>query len=345
MQLKVYQDATGFDVLAQEWNALLHRSDSDTIFLTHEWQRTWWQFFSPGRELVLLALRQEGDLVGIAPFYRQRLENGQTVIQLVGGPGPDNKDVCDYLNVIALPDCRDYVYQAILEFLATELTDWDEIDLHCIPATLPYQALREAATQQRLIIHRQVEDVCPRIPLPSTWDDYLAVLDKKQRHELRRKIRRAEREAQVQWYVTSDLELLSEDMDAFFDLHRRSSPDKEDFISEPAMQRFFCEIARLSLARGWLELSFLLINGEKAATMLCFVYDNQTLVYNSGYDPQQFSRLSPGIVLLGYHIRDSIAQGRTVFDFLRGDEVYKHRLGGQDLEVFQITVRRDQERP
>jgi CelD/BcsL family acetyltransferase involved in cellulose biosynthesis len=142
--------------------------------------------------------------------------------------------------------------------------------------------------------------------------------------------------------MTSDPVRLSEDMEDFFDLHRKSSPDKEDFMSEPTMQGFFHEVARFSLAQGWLELSFLLINGEKTATMLCFAYDNQTLVYNSGYDPQRFAYLSPGIVLLGYHIQDSIAKGHTAFDFLRGDEVYKYRFGGQDSEIFQVTVRREQ---
>lgn len=340
MQLEIYQDTTGFDVLAGEWNALLHHSDTDTIFLTHEWQRAWWRFFSPDRELVLLTLREDEKLVGIAPFYRQKLENGQTVIQLIGGPGPDNKDICDYLDIIALPDYRGHIYQAVFAFLMTELTDWDEIDLHCIPETSPYQALHQAARQQGLTVERRPEDVCPIIPLPSTWDDYLGMLDKKQRHELRRKIRRAEREAKVDWYVTCDPKYLSEDMEVFFHLHRVSSPDKEDFVSDPAVQAFFHEVGRLLLTQGSLELSFLLTNGERAATMFCFEYNNRTLVYNSGYDPQSFRHLSPGIVLLGYHIQDSITKGRTEFDFLRGDEVYKYRFGGQNLEVYQVSIRR-----
>jgi CelD/BcsL family acetyltransferase involved in cellulose biosynthesis len=336
MQLEIYQDETGFAALAEEWNPLLHHSDTDTIFLTHEWQRTWWHFFSPGRELILLSLRQDGALVGIAPFYRQELD-GQTVLQIVGGT-----DISDYLDIIALSGHRQPVYQAIFEFLTTELTDWDEIDLHCIPAASPYQVLHEAATGQGLVPQRQVEDVCPIIPLPPTWDDYLAMLDKKQRHELRRKIRRAEGGGQVEWYMTSDPGLLSEDVEDFLSLHRKSSRDKDDFMGEPAMQGFFHEMARFSLVRDWLELSFLLLDGQKAASMLCLAYNNETLVYNSGYDPERFGYFSPGIVLLGYHIRDSIAKGRSGFDFLRGDEVYKHRFGGQDTEVFQITLRREQ---
>ena len=336
MQLEVYQDATGFDALAKEWNDLLHRSDSDTIFLTHEWQRTWWHFFSKNRDLLLLAVRQGKELIGIAPFYRQQTKDGRIIIQLVGGA-----DICDYLAVITLPDYHSSVYQTIFEFLTTKMCDWNEIDLHCIPEISFYQPLCEAATQHKLSVQRQVEDVCPFIPLPSQWDDYLAMLNKKQRHELRRKMRRAEREVQTDWYMTSDPETLAQDIEIFFDLHRKSSPGKQDFMSDSVMQEFFHEMARFTLEKGWLELSFLLLNNKKAATMLCFKYNNRTLVYNSGYDPQQFRHLSPGIVLLGYHIQDSIAKGRTVFDFLRGDEIYKYRFGGQDQEIFQITIKHD----
>ncbi len=337
MELNVYQDTTGFEKLRGEWNALLRRSDTDTIFLTHEWQSTWWRFFAPGRDLFLLALRERGELVGIAPFYRQRLPEGQAVIQLIGGT-----EISDYLNLIALPGYHEQVYQAIFEFLCSEIVDWEAIDLHCLPTAVShYELLREVTARQGLAIQRRVEDVCPVIPLPATWDEYLSMLDKKQRHELRRKMRRAEREADIHWYMTSDPHSLTKDMEDFFDLHRKSSPDKEDFMSETEMQHFFHEAARFALDRGWLELSFLLINGEKAASMLCFAYNNRTLVYNSGYDPQRFARLSPGIVLLAYHIQDSIAKGRAAFDFLRGDEAYKYRFGGQDSEVLQITIRRE----
>ncbi len=337
MQLDVYRDETGFEALAAEWNDLLYRSHTNAIFLTYEWQHTWWRFFSSGREFLLLALRQNGALVGVVPLYREKLDDGQTLMKLVGG-----KDICDYLDILALPEYRDQVYQALFDFLVIEPIDWDRLDFHCVPQASPYQSLREAAARQGLFVQRQVEDVCPIIPLPATWDDYLNMLDKKQRHEIRRKIRRAEGQAHVQWYMTSDPALLTEDMEAFFDLHRKSSPDKDDFMSEPVMQGFFQEIARIALSRGWLELSFLLIDGQKAASMLCFAYDNRTLVYNSGYDPGQFSYLSPGIVLLSYHVQDSIAKKRAFFDFLRGDEVYKYRFGGQSSEVFQITVRREQ---
>src|SRR5690606_16851246 len=46
----------GFEALQAEWNALLRRSRFNTIFLTYEWQTTWWEYLGEG-ELWILAMR------------------------------------------------------------------------------------------------------------------------------------------------------------------------------------------------------------------------------------------------------------------------------------------------
>jgi CelD/BcsL family acetyltransferase involved in cellulose biosynthesis len=40
--------------------------------------------------------------------------------------------------------------------------------------------------------------------------------------------------------------------------------------------------------------------------------------------------LSAGIVLVARMIEDAVGRGYTEFDFLRGDEQYKYRLGAKD---------------
>jgi CelD/BcsL family acetyltransferase involved in cellulose biosynthesis len=79
----LYRDESGFDKLKDEWNSLLARSRFNTIFLTWEWQTTWWRHLGRNRgELYLLEGRDEGGLVAIAPLYLQ--EDGGQVLQVVG---------------------------------------------------------------------------------------------------------------------------------------------------------------------------------------------------------------------------------------------------------------------
>jgi CelD/BcsL family acetyltransferase involved in cellulose biosynthesis len=107
---------------------------------------------------------------------------------------------------------------------------------------------------------------------------------------------------------------------------------------DPKMQGFFFDVAEVLQARGWLQLAFVEMDGVKAATLLNFDYDDNILVYNSGYDPAQFRQLSPGIIVTARCIESAIALGRKRFDFLRGDEVYKYRFGAQDTEVRRLLI-------
>jgi CelD/BcsL family acetyltransferase involved in cellulose biosynthesis len=184
-----------------------------------------------------------------------------------------------------------------------------------------------------------VEDVCPIIQLPPTWDEYLMTLDKKQRHEVRRKLRRAEEEADTRFTIVGPDQNLEDEMQTFVRLHQKSTPEKDRFM-DPRMQGFFIDVARGLQAQGWLQLAFIEMDGQKAASLLNFDYGNTILVYNSGYDPDLFGHLSPGWVVTARCIEHAIALGRARFDFLRGDEDYKYRFGGQDTKVRRLLIAR-----
>jgi len=335
MKTQVYTDAAGFRALREEWNPLLRDSVSDTIFLTWEWQSTWWEHLGKG-ELYLVAVRDGGQLSGIAPLYLTLTDDGLNELSVVGC-----RDVSDYLDLIAASGQEEKVYGALLDWLGSdEAPTWDLADLCNIPATSPtHSLLAEMAAGRGYKVHTEVEDICPIIPLPSTWDEYLASLSKKQRHEIRRKIRRAEGGGQINWYIVNEERDLAAEVDAFIELHQKSHVDKDEFMDDQ-MKGFFHAAAQVLYEAGWLQLAFMEINGNKAATMLNFDYRDSILVYNSGYDPHKYARLSPGIVLLSYCIQRAIELGRAEFDFLRGDEQYKFRFGAQPTEIYRLVIAR-----
>jgi CelD/BcsL family acetyltransferase involved in cellulose biosynthesis len=164
-------------------------------------------------------------------------------------------------------------------------------------------------------------------------------VDKKQRHEIRRKQRRAERETVVRFAFVGAQDNLIAEMDDFAALQRASREDKAEFMT-PEMRRFFTAMAQRMQAAGWLRLCFLSIDGEKAASLLSFEYNRRFLLYNSGYDPDAHAHLSPGWVLLAYTIQYAIAVGCRVFDFMQGDEEYKYRFGSEDYKVMRVLVSR-----
>lgn len=338
MKIEIYTDLSGFDALAEEWNDLLKRSAFDTLFLTWEWQRTWWEYLGGG-DLFLVTMRDDqGGLAGIAPLYRTVSASGEKKLTIVGCV-----DVSDYLDIIVAQGREREVYSALLNHLdSAEMAGWDVAELCNIPEVSPARRLLgEIAVEHGHKFRTIVEDVCPVIDLPATWDEYLVSVDKKQRHEIRRKVRRIEGEADVHWYIVDQGRNLAEEIEAFIELHQKSSADKDDFMDEQ-MQGFFRAMAHVLQRAGWLQLAFIEVDGQKAASMLNFDYGDTIMVYNSGYDPRSHAHLSPGIVLLAYCIRQAIELGRARFDFLQGDEPYKYRFGARETKVYRLTIVREE---
>ncbi len=345
METSILTTSDLFTTLASEWNDLLRNSAADTPFLTHEWQSTWWDCLCEG-ELLVITVRDSGALVGLAPLFvvSQPFKDGEPPRRLLRIIG--SVDASDYLDVIARRGCEREVFEAILDVL-TQSDQWDVLDLYNVPeASITRSILPPLALQRGWKMSDEVQVVCPTIRLPVSFDDYVASLDKKDRHELRRKLRRAEATEGLTWCdITADDHDhdLDEAAEAFIDLMMKSRADKSGFMTD-RMRRFFHQMIHATHAGGFLHLSFLEVNGVKAATYLCFDYGSRRMVFNSGLETNGFQSLSAGIVLAAKLIEQSIGLGHTEFDFLRGSEEYKYRLGARDTYIYHVAVERGVER-
>jgi CelD/BcsL family acetyltransferase involved in cellulose biosynthesis len=333
--------ANGFAALKSEWNKLLQRSRYNTIFLTYEWQTTWWECLGEG-DLWIVAFRRgdTNELVGIAPLYLVTPTGGRWAgkrkLNLVGCI-----EVSDYLDMIVAKGWEQAVYAAFYQWLCSDAPAWDVLDLCNLPQdSLTYREFHNVVEQSTYKVEISQEDVAPQFVLPYHYESYLQEqVDKKQRHEIRRKQRRAERETEVNFYYVSPQDNLVAEIDDFVALQQASREDKAEFMT-PEMRHFFGVMAQRMQDAGWLRLCFLTINGEKTASLLGFEYNRRYLLYNSGYDPEAYPHLSPGWVLLSYAIQYAIAVGDHVFDFMQGDEEYKYRFGSQDYAVMRVLVSR-----
>lgn len=342
METALFKTTDVFEALAPEWNSLLHDSQADTPFLTHEWQRTWADCLCACEgELHLLTVRDGGALVGIAPLFllEETDAQGRTrrLLRLIG-----SVDASDYLDLIAARGREREVLAAMLAALAKDGA-WDVLDLYNVPeASCSRVWLPELAAERGWTLTDDRQVTCPIIRLPASFDEYVQSLDKKDRHELRRKLRRAEGTAGLTWYaITGDDHThdLDEAAEAFIDLMMKSRSDKSAFMTD-AMRRFFHQIIHAAHAAGFLHLAFLEVHGVKAAAYLNFDYNGKRLVFNSGLETQGFQSLSAGIVLAARLIEESIKLGYTEFDLLRGDEEYKYRLGAKDTWIYHVAVKR-----
>lgn len=324
--------------LREEWNQLVSDSSARFPFSRFEFLDIWWRTrgggeWPPECRLALVTARRGGQLRAVAPLFWTPDHAGQPALMLLG-----SIEISDYLDLIACPEDLDDFCAGLLPFLgAAGLPEWHSLELYNLPEESPsLLALQTAARQHGWGFDSQPCQRCPYIPLPGDWETYLAGIDKKQRHEIRRKMRRAESlEPPARWRLSQERDRLDADIDAFFALMEQDE-EKRRFLSE-AMRTTMREIITCAFDQGCLNLAFLEVESQKAAAYLSFDYLNRLWVYNSGYD-RRFNEYSPGWVLLGYLLEWANQHGYREFDFMRGDEDYKYRFGAVDRRVMRLTL-------
>src|SRR5215216_859521 len=321
------------------WNALVEQSIADTPFSRHEYLSEWWNTLGGGEwnvgadghppELILVSSRENDQLIGIAPLFIANYD-GQRALMLVG-----SIEISDYLDLIVRAEDHARFLAGLLDFLASSVADgWTALDWYNLPDSSPtLAALKTESERHGWTHHEEIYRPTPRIALNVSFDEYLSRIEKKQRHEIRRKMRRAaESEKNVRFHVIDSTANIESEMNAFFDLMVQD-PNKEQFL-HPEMREQMTVTIRNAFKQGYLWLAFLEVDGAKTAASLNFNYKNKLWGYNSGVG-REHMELSPGWVLLAHVIQWCCENNRYEFDFMRGDEDYKYRFGGVNKYVMR----------
>jgi len=295
------------------------------IFILPAWLQVWWQSFGSGAELYLRAVRQREKIVGIAPL--QIMDKTASII--------GSADVCDYLDFVVASGREGDFFTVLLDDLRQK--GINRLDLrHVRPDSTVLTALVAIAREREYDVLSNLEEVSLELDLPSTWEEYLATLIGKQRHELRRKLRRLQKAGNIDYHFVEDSAAVHDIMDTFLKLFSKSRKEKAAFMTAP-MESFFRSLAGTMAEAKLLRFSILELDTLPVAMDMCFDYNDSVYLYNSGYDPN-YNSLSVGLLSKALLIKDSIHRGRKRFDFLKGRETYKYHLGGREVPLYSCQI-------
>ncbi len=336
LKTKLHTSTDSFDALQPAWDALVERSIANTPFNLLAWNRTWWEVYQPGDLWIVTCHTDDNHIVGITPWFIEHHETLGRIVRFIG-----HVDVVDYLDMVVDEAHLIEAYETFVTFLKENQANYDRIGLANVRESSPtYTVFAEMLKSQGFQVSFEQNDVAPRIDLPTDYDSYLSnILSSRERKEVKRKMRKADGGLyDVEWYTVNGSHDLNEELEQFLNLMRSADQEKAAFLENPQHVDFFRRIMPEMQAADLLRLHFLKIDGTPCAAYLNLDHNGHVYVYNSGLEPNTFGALSPGIVLLQKLIKDAIQQGHTVFDFLRGDESYKYKMGGTDTRVHQINA-------
>ncbi len=329
--VREFNHPSALSALSLEWDELASRCAAGSPFLTAAWNMLWWNHWRRDRRLKILAVYEpDGTLCGIAPLCSGNAAD-EAALMLLGSP-----DVCDYRDCIVARGAEARFYQALTEHLMGRPPRRFMLTLDSLPHHSPTFSFFSALEQRQAFqVDIALEDTAPFMDLPPDPEAYLNRLPAKERHEIRRKKRRAEKEGSLAFERLSDPARVMAAMPSFLDLFRSSGGTKRSFLT-PEREAFFLALAEEFSRRGWLDLYALAVNGTPATYLLCFSYNRTLYLYNAAYD-SRYAQLSPGIVAIALCIEDAIHRGIERFEFLRGNETYKYRFGGRDRHIYTLS--------
>jgi CelD/BcsL family acetyltransferase involved in cellulose biosynthesis len=149
-------------------------------------------------------------------------------------------------------------------------------------------------------------------------------------------MRRLGESGEVNYRIIENSGVDSAAVDLFLELFGKSKKEKEDFM-DTKRESFFRSLAKGMAQARLLRFGILEIDAKPVAAIMCFDYNDKVYLYNSGFDPQ-YGPLSVGLISKILCIKDSIERGRKKFDFLKGAEVYKYRLGGEEIALHGCRI-------
>lgn len=320
MELEVERiDESRFRDMEGEWNALLGRSEADNVFLRWEWIHTWWEIFGKGHALFLWTARQEGRLVGIAPFY----------IESAAFPSARRLRFCsyemspDHMDIIAEHGLESSTAREFLDRFRKCAEDWDVLEVDNLSSKSSLLCQSSLLSEYGLSVERSFE--CPYVLIPQmTFDEYVASRSGLADRGMKRKLFNLTKKEGIRHVIVRDSESHLKAMRDLFKLHNARASDKgyDSRFTSGDVERFHERLSVLLLEKGILNLHLLYDGETPVGAQYAFQHGRKVCYFQGGFDPA-YKRWSAGLLMIYLVLGKAFADGALEYDMLKGNEPYK----------------------
>ena len=318
---EIVSDYDCFLDLEAEWNEAVERAGVTHPFLCHEWFRTWWDCFGANRSLHIVVARAGGRILAIAPLMREQVQMYGMSVRKLDLIHNDHTPRADFIVAGPAQDA----YRAIWNELQARRREWDVLQLSRLPRESATRgAFEQLAAEGRYPTGLWQGDVSPYLTLDGTWDTYLAGLSAKFRSNVRNRLSRLTKLGEPRFEVLEDVRAIEAARTDALRLEASGWKAQAGTAigSDPAVMRFYTQLAERATARGWLRLLFLTVGGQRIATSYGSCYRGRLFLFKTGYDPE-YATCSPFKLLTYFAIQAAYAEGLTEIDFLGDAEPWK----------------------
>ncbi len=298
---------------------------------------SWWRYLAPAAaEPRTVAVREDGKLIGIAPFYvaprkRQRIDYRLPGIELGTRLSP-----------LAVPGREGDVARLVGETLldARPRPDVLALEGHAVGSPWPLALRSNWPGAMRPIVRQYLVHGAPTISLrEASYEEWLAGKSSNFRSQMRRATRQLVAAGGLARISTR--ETLDSDIDAFVRLHsaRWEGLGRSNIVAiADRLPKMLRDLAATQIDSGRFRLWMLDVDGEAISAQLFLAAGGEVAYVNGGWD-EQFARLKPAMLGILYAIEDAFARDENRIDLGGGEQPYKLRFAdGNDPVAWTILM-------
>ena len=328
MRLIVHREVPEDDLLAGQWNELVHRMECPEVFYTYEWALAVSRAYRDSVTPLLMLAYHEDSLAGVAALATDKTES--ETFFLAGA-------TADYCDFVSSPELRQELVVRVLSELRR--LGLSKLVLPNVPADFATaNVLALSAHREAYNLFPQPAFQCAQISLRTT--EQRAAVAHSLRHKRERRYLKslAAKSPVVLEHLTSWDEIAAA-LPSFTKAHvsRFSAIGRISNLDNLQRVDFLSELAKLLAPHGWITLSQLRAGNRPMAWQYAFRFAHHWCFYLTTFD-NSFREYSPGFCLLIKLVEEACDGEVDFIDLGLGGEDYKKRLATNTRKTLQFTL-------
>ena len=283
-KIDILNDASQFRDMRDEWNYLLSRSITDTIFLTWEWLFAWWTVFGKNGRLFIITVRNiDNELIGLAPLFLRKTKYYKFPIIELTLIGIGHSDRQDFI----VSKESSGVTNALISEIYKKKQLWDILRIEQI---FKKSALQCCSGLGDFPAEVEMASLCPYVTVAGDWEAFYKSLRKKFKKDIRHKINKLKKLGKWEFKVKSNNIGINEVTSLMYnvEMNSRKIISGTAFMQIKGNRDFIGKFIQLSNQRGWFDLSVISLANKPIAYLFGFIYKNKYYAYNMAYDKRYY---------------------------------------------------------
>lgn len=317
-KLKIVDTFHEISCYEHEWINLESLDSECTIFQSYDWTKNYCNFLLANKKAFIILFYQENLLVSIFPM-QVRSFRGIMLYEFMGSCG------VDFLMPLTMDIHKENIYAEFSSWLESQ-NDNTIFVFEDIPRLHSFSQYLRSCNSQKIL--SEYYDLCSYyiIWLPDTWNEYKDSLSNRMRHDIEYDRRYISKNIEIEF---QELNINRIDEHILLNksrMHSRQLKSPFDFESSCL---FWKKYLNDEFLKNRLKFYAVTSGSDIVASILSVDVKQKRYILNLNIN-MQYAKLSPGNVLLGHLVEESINQGFKALDFGRGKDQYKLRLGAKE---------------